>query len=139
MSTDVKRDSKRTVGEGYVPTDAELKAIRSVETGDCADPLLAVGDGGRSIGPYQIMESYYADALQFDPTLPSYESLQGPDGFSNSERVMQAYSNRYTTEARLGRKPTFEDFARNHNGGPNGYKKESTTRYFERVKKCLSE
>ena len=139
MSTDVKGDSKSTAGEGYVPTRAELDAIRKVETGGCFDPLNAVGDGGLSIGPYQIMECYHADALQFDPTLPPYESMKGPDSISNGERVMQAYSNRYTTKARLGHEPTFEDFARNHNGGPNGYKKESTTGYFEKVKKCLPE
>ena len=139
MAKDVKGDSKKTVGGGYVPTRAELDAIRKVETGGCSDPLNAAGDGGLSNGPYQIKERYHADALQFDPTLPPYESMKGPDSISNGERVMQAYSNRYTTKARLGHEPTFEDFARNHNGGPNGYKKESTTGYFEKVKKCLPE
>ena len=50
---------------------------------------------------------------------------------------MQSYMNRYATEARLGRKPTNEDIARIHNGGPNGYKKESTLKYWKKVEKCL--
>lgn len=137
MAKDVKGDKKSTGGGGYVPTRAELDAIRQVETGGCSDPLTAAGDGGRSIGPYQIMKGYHADASKFDSTLPPYDKMKGPDSISNSERVMQAYSHRYTTEARLGHKPTFEDFARNHNGGPNGYKSKSTNGYFEKVKKCL--
>ena len=131
MSTSAK-------GLGYQPTQRELDAIRKVESGGCADPLNAVGDGGLSIGPYQIMECYHSDAKAFDPSLPPYESLRGPGSIANSERVMQAYSNRYTTEKRLGRPPTFEDFARNHNGGPDGYKKDSTVGYFAKVKGNLS-
>ena len=130
MSTTVK-------GQGYTPTEEELEAIRKVETGGCRDPLNAEGDGGLSIGPYQIMRNYYVDAKEQDPSVPSYESLKGPDSISNSERVMQAYSDRYTTEARLGREPTFEDFARNHNGGPNGYKKDSTIDYYDKVESNL--
>ena len=130
MSTSVK-------SQGYVPTREELKALQKVETGACNDPLKAVGDNGLSIGPYQIMQSYYDDAKQFDSSLPSYESLAGPDGFANSERVMQAYSDRYTTSRRLGRDPTFEDYARNHNGGPNGYKKASTEDYYDKVSRNL--
>ena len=123
--------------QGYQPTREELDAIRKVESGGCSDPLNAVGDHGLSIGPYQIMEVYHTDAKQVDQSLPPYDSLKGPNSISNSERVMLAYSNRYTTAARLGREPTFEDFARNHNGGPDGYKKDSTIGYFEKVKANL--
>ena len=45
---------------------------------------------------------------------------------------------RYATEHRLGRKVTQEDIARIHNGGPNGYKKESTEKYWSKVKKILN-
>ena len=40
-----------------------------METGGEADPLNAVGDQGQSQGPYQIMEDYYNDAVQHDPSL----------------------------------------------------------------------
>lgn len=124
-------------GQGYQPSREELDAIRKVETGGCTDPLNAVGDGGISIGPYQIMLSYHTDAREFDPSLPPYESMRGPNSIANSELVMQAFSNRYTTEVRLGRPPTFEDYARNHNGGPNGYKLNRTVSYYANVLRNL--
>lgn len=120
--------------QGYRPTRREFNAIRQVETGGHHDPWNAVGDGGRSIGPYQIMWAYHYDAKQYDRSLPPYAAMKGPNSFDNSERVMQAYSCRYTTPRRLGRTPTFQDFARNHNGGPNGYKNSRTYNYY---RKCL--
>ena len=55
-----------------------------------------------------------------------------------SEKIMLAYWNRYCTEKRLGRKPTDEDRARIHNGGPNGYKKSSTVKYWQSVKSNIT-
>lgn len=49
------------------------------------------------------------------------------------------YISRYATEERLGRTPTAEDIARIWNGGPNGYKKKSTHRYWSKVRKELEE
>jgi hypothetical protein len=51
--------------------------------------------------------------------------------------MFEIYMQRYATKHRLGRKPTLEDMARIHNGGPNGWKKESTKPYWEKVKKLL--
>ena len=115
--------------------------MRQVETGGLADPLNAVGDGGASLGPYQISRAYYNDAVQKDPSLrdggKSYENVSGAGSKEYSERVIQAYMDRYATEARLGRTATDEDIARIHNGGPNGYKRDSTLGYWEKVKKHL--
>ena len=112
-----------------------------METGGEDDPLNAVGDQGRSRGPYQIMEDYYNDAVQHDPSLrdggKSYENVSGPGSMEYSRRVIQAYMNRYATETRLGHPATDEDIARIHNGGPNGYQKDSTLGYWEKVKKHL--
>ena len=56
-----------------------------------------------------------------------------------SDLVTQAYMNRYATKRRLnGRKPTDEDIARIHNGGPNGYRKPETEAYWNKVKKNLT-
>ena len=41
--------------------------------------------------------------------------------------------NRYATFQRLGRFPTCEDYARIHNGGPNGYKQSWTDGYWEKI------
>ena len=112
-----------------------------METGGHKDPLNAVGDQGRSRGPYQIMEDYYDDAVQHDPSLRDggkrYKNVSGPESKEYSRRVIQAYMNRYATETRLGHPATDEDIARIHNGGPNGYQKDSTLGYWEKVKKHL--
>ena len=47
--------------------------------------------------------------------------------------ICRAYLSIYCTERRLGRKPTMEDAARIWNGGPNGYKKASTEKYWQKV------
>ncbi len=43
----------------------------------------------------------------------------------------EKYTSRYATRKRLGRSPTDEDRARIWNGGPDGYKKASTTKYWK--------
>jgi len=94
-----------------------------------------VGDGGRAIGPYQIWNVYWQDAVEFDESIGgTYEDCVKKE---YSERIIRAYWQRYATQKRLGRKPTDEDRARIHNGGPNGYKKESTEKYWKKVKEIL--
>lgn len=110
-----------------------LYAIRIVESGD--DPT-AIGDGGKAIGVYQIWEVYWKDAVEFDPTIGgSYRDCYDP---VYADRVVRAYLRRYATESRLGRSPTPMDVCRIHNGGPNGFKKNSTISYWERVECILS-
>ena len=43
----------------------------------------------------------------------------------------EKYTGRYATRERLGRSPTDEDRARIWNGGPNGFKRASTTKYWK--------
>ena len=113
---------------GYQYTSNDFAAIKWVESSNNEN---AVGVGGRAIGPYQIIKAYYEDAVEHDSSLSyiTYPDLKGPGSAEKSEKIMQAYSNRYTTKHRLGHDPTFEDAARNHNGGPNGWKSSETLRY----------
>lgn len=108
-----------------------------VETRGCMYPLIAKGDGGRSIGPFQIMEGYYNDAVEFNPSLSdggrTYANVMGVGSIEYSMEVMQSYMNRYATESRLGHIPTDSDIAQIHNGGPDGYKNPNTEVYAERV------
>ena len=87
------------------------------------------------------MEGYYNDAVQYDPSLrdgdKSYDNVSGPGSMEYSRKVIQAYMNHYATVDRLGHPATDEDIARIHNGGPNGYRKDSTLGYWEDVKKHL--
>jgi len=64
---------------------------------------LAVGDNGDAYGCLQIHACYVQDASE------------------------------YAKEDRLGRPVTIEDIARIHNGGPNGYKKDATIKYWKKV------
>ena len=48
------------------------------------------------------------------------------------------YVRHYAVERRLGSAPTWEDAARIWNGGPNGYKKVATEKYWRKVQLELS-
>ena len=122
-------------------SDELFNAIRQVETGGERDPRYAVGDGGTSFGPYQIRRNYYFDAVQHNPHLQDggkrFQSVMGAGSYAYSERVIQAYMDRYATERRLGHPATDEDIARIHNGGPNGYRRHSTLKYWRKVEAHL--
>ena len=118
-----------------------FNAIRQVETGGECDPQYAVGDGGTSFGPYQIRKNYYNDAVEYNPYLlddgKSFQNVRGPGSNAYSKMVIQAYMDRYATERRLGHPATDEDIARIHNGGPNGFRKHSTLKYWRKVQAYL--
>ena len=56
-----------------------------------------------------------------------------------SEQVMLAYLEYYGERyaLRTGRQPTSEVLARIHNGGPNGWRKDSTLEYWRKVKAAM--
>jgi hypothetical protein len=109
-----------------------LDAIRIVESGGNDN---AVGDGGNAIGPYQIWNNYWKDAIEHQPSIGGkYEDCFD---LKYAEKIVNAYMDRYAIPRRLGHEPTFEDIARIHNGGPNGHKKKVTIPYWEKVQKAL--
>ena len=118
-----------------------LDAICEVESG-CDSS--AVGDGGKAIGAYQIWESYWIDACNYSKN----DDLSLDDGYEScldkgyAEKVVLTYWKRYANERRLGRKPTLEDRARMHNGGPRavwakGKKKQNLDRYWKKVQEAM--
>ena len=109
-----------------------LQAIRIVESNNTPS---AVGDGGNAIGVYQIWESYWKDATEFSNLGGKYRDCFVPE---YADRVVRCYMKRYATPRRLGREATMQDIARIHNGGPNGYKKQATLKYWEKVEKILN-
>lgn len=109
-----------------------LDAIRQVETGGCADPANAVGDGGKAIGPYQIWATYWADAVEHDPSLVANgETHQSVRNAAYAERVILAYWSRYA--------PSWDaqTLSRIHNGGPKGHKRAATLKYWGKVQAAL--
>ena len=113
------------------PTDSRhvdlLAAMCEVESGgDCSKIGLA-----DEIGCYQILEPYWFDALEHDPSIGGeYEDVLDKE---YSEKVIYAFWDRYATEERLGRPATDEDRARMHNKGPDGYKKDASIPYWIKV------
>lgn len=87
------------------------------------------GDGGDSIGGYQISEAAFQDAQEFDPSIKG-EWKDCLTDLNLSKKVCVAYIKRY---APAGATP--EDCARIWNGGPKGHKKEATLHYAKKFKR----
>lgn len=111
----------------HAPIADILHAIRMVETGDRQDA--PDGDGGRAIGPYQVHEAYWRDALAQDPSLGG--GYQDCRDRAYAERVIRAYMLRYAPDAWAS--GDAEIIARTHNGGPTGPEKAATEAYWHRV------
>jgi hypothetical protein len=113
------------------PREQILAAIRFVESSDRDD--VADGDGGKAIGVYQIHEAYWRDAVRAEPSLGG--SYQDCRRRAYAERVVAAYMQKWAPAAWAA--GDAETIARVHNGGPEGARKESTQRYWERVRAAL--
>jgi len=109
-----------------------LAALIAVESSGDPD---AIGDNGLAYGCLQLHAAYVQDAAQF-----AGENWTHEDAFNPvlARKIVRAYMARYATEKRLGKSPTYEDIARIHNGGPNGFKKAATDGYWLKVKKELA-
>ncbi|XP_071801863.1 lysozyme-like [Asterias amurensis] len=121
---------------GPVPSGC-LRCICVVESGcRMPNPVCRMDVGSLSCGPYQIKEAYWKDArLKGGSLMGDWKKCTAT--FSCSEAAVQGYMERYAVQGRLGHPPTCEDFARIHNGGPNGYKNPATLGYWLKVKACL--
>ena len=113
----VQNDDGRTGHMGRL-----FAAIRQVESGDRVD---AVGDGGRSLGAYQIGILYWRDA---GGKASDYRRLVTDR--SECEKIMLAYWARYKAV-------TDEMRCRLHNGGPAGMKKAATVGYWNKVQGAM--
>jgi len=93
-----------------------------------------IGDNGAAFGCLQMHAAYVQDAAEY-----AGKDWVHEDAFQRDVaiQIFIAYMARYATEDRLGRPPTAEDIARIHNGGPNGYKKSATDRYWQRANSLM--
>jgi len=113
------------------PQQDILSAIRWVESSNRDD--VPDGDGGKAIGPYQIHQVYWQDALRAEPSLGGgYQDCRRRD---YAERVVAAYMRKWANDAWLA--GDAEVIARVHNGGPGGADKEATRDYWQRVRARL--
>ena len=108
-----------------------LNAICTVESNCNDDAVGLVGE----IGSYQIRWCNWKDATDFDPTIGgTYQDCKDSE---YSKQIVLAYWSRYAIINRVGKIVTDEDRARIHNGGPNGYKKDCTKIYWDKIKNEL--
>jgi hypothetical protein len=87
--------------------------------------------GSLSCGYYQIKQSYWTDCGR-----PGSSLAECGNNKACSDECVHAYMKRYGTYCTGGRAPTCEDYARIHNGGPNGCKESATIPYWNKVKAC---
>ena len=95
----------------------------------------AIGDNGKAIGCLQIWEIYHTDAVERSRIGGSYKDCFNRD---YAIKVFDAYMKRYAREAWTNpAKFDAEKVARIHNGGPRGYKKKATQKYWKKVQIVL--
>ena len=114
--------SEETVQAPVTSLGELLDAIEWVESkGDAK----AVGDGGASIGAYQIQKIYVDDINQWGHNY-AYTDRWYRD---KSREMARLYLIHYGG--------TIEEMARKHNGGPRGHKKDATLDYWAKIKARL--
>jgi len=110
-----------------------LTALIAVESS--GDPN-AIGDNGLAYGCLQLHAGYVQDAAEYARQDWAHEDAFDPE---TAKQIVRAYMARYATKKRLGREPTYSDLARMHNGGPLGFRKSATDKYWQKVKKRLEQ
>lgn len=113
------------------PSERLIDALVQVESN--GNPR-AVGDNGKALGCLQIWQCVIDDVNQVSRVKYTHADAFDP---AKARAICRAYLAHYGTAKRLGRQPTDEDFARIWNGGPAGWKKQSTKSYWKKVAAVL--
>ena len=117
-------------------SDKLLDAIADVESLGQPNRDTCIGDNGNAVGRFQIWKIYVDDVNRFSEVKFTYDCRKNAD---KSRQIVKAYLIHYGKryERLTGKKANDEVLARIHNGGPNGYKKESTIKYWNRVQRKM--
>jgi hypothetical protein len=110
-----------------------VAAVHQVETTGRTGFIL--GDSRRSLGPLQISEAAWHDALSFDPSIGGkYSDCKN---LKYATRIMNAYLNRHMPEA--VKRGNWEACARLWNSGPAWHTKaQITNEYWAQVRRQLA-
>jgi len=95
----------------------------------------AIGDNGKAFGCLQIHYGVVDDVNR----IVGYRKFILADARfpADSEEMFLIYIGYYATAEHLGHEPTPEDVARIWNGGPDGWRKDSTLEYWHSVEALL--
>lgn len=92
--------------------------------------------GATSRNVYQLRDIYIDDVNRIYNLQLSYDIKYRKELSERAMRLYWKYYGKRYTEL-TGNPVTYEVLARIHNGGPNGYRKSSTKKYWNRVKMHL--
>lgn len=112
-------------------SDGLIAALTQVESNGKAN---AIGDSGRAKGILQVWQVVIVDVNRAYGTRYTHDDAFNPVA---ARDICRKYIDLYATSKRLGRAVTDEDRARIWNGGPSGWKKPSTLKYWAKVKAAL--
>lgn len=93
--------------------------------------------GSTSANVYQLRDVYIEDVNRIAGTTFTRADAENRD---KAEYMMAIYWLHYGDlyQRETGKEPDFEVLARIHNGGPDGWRKESTRSYWQRVARVMS-
>ncbi len=112
--------------------DGFIRALNQIEASGQKENV-PDGDNGMAIGAFQIHYVYWVDATQHDKSIGgTYNDCRN---YNYAVKVVKAYLDRYARKYVLNN--NWEACSRIENGGPQGYKKNSTIKYWNKVKKAL--
>jgi hypothetical protein len=121
-------------------TEPSDKLVRMAIMQESSGNDKALGDKhltDKAYGPLQIRKPCLTDVNR------RYGTKYRPeDMFGNRELsiwVFKKYIGMYATRKALGREPTMQDMARIWNGGPTGWKRESTLKYWSDIQRFSKE
>jgi len=103
-------------------------AIWEVETNSRVGEIW--GDNHTSLGPLQISHAAWVDSGVEGEWMDCVD-------LDYAVIVFRKYMERYATPERVGGSVTDENRARIWNGGPNGFRKENTIKYWLKVKRVM--
>ena len=93
------------------------------------------GDNGQAIGPFQIHQKYWVDAVRFTPALGKDHTYNDCHNYDYALLIVKSYLNGYEGKSIASGK--WESVIRCHNGGPNWRNYASTYQYYLKVKRFL--
>jgi len=122
-------------GEPVSPRFFEALAVVESNNDDWA-----IGDKHlrqRAYGALQIRQPICDDYNRHHQTRHRAADLRGRR--ATAEKIARWYLIHYANRRTLGRAPTFADYARIWNGGPDGWKQKGTEKYWGKVKRVLAD
>lgn len=107
-------------------------AIAMTESSNCDHPN-GSNDYGRAKGRYQIKKIYWTDGCKFLKVNWSWNDAYDQ---IRARKIVISYLEHYGRNYKkiTGEDPSYEVFAKIHNGGPYGWRKSSTEEYWTKVK-----